>query len=110
VLENRGLTGDTLLPRGTGRTDSAGGNTGDQFDAITQKLFSLPDDTLVFPAHDYRGNMHSTIGDEKQFNPRVVGRAREGYIDLMNNMEVPLPDKIQEVLQPNQSALEDDRM
>jgi sulfur dioxygenase len=107
---DRVLTGDTLLIRGTGRCDFAGGDAGEQFDAITQKLFALPDETLVFPAHDYRGNTRSTIGDEKRLNPRVAGRTRQQYIELMNNLGLPLPDNIQEVLQPNQSALDDDRL
>jgi rhodanese-related sulfurtransferase len=107
---DRVLTGDTLLIGGTGRTDFAGGDSGDQFDSITQKLFRLPDQTLVFPAHDYRGNSHSTIGDERRFNPRASGRTREAYIDLMTSLSLSLPDKIQEVLQPNQTALDDDRI
>ena len=107
---DRVLTGDTLLIRGTGRCDFAGGDAGEQFDAITQKLFSLPDKTLVFPAHDYRGNTRSTIGEEKLCNPRVTGRTREQYIDLMNNLGLPLPENIQECLQPNQSAMDDDRI
>jgi len=107
---DRVLTGDNLLIRGTGRIDFAGGDAGAQFDSITEKLFRLPDKTLVFPAHDYRGNTHSTIADEKRLNPRVVGRTRTAYIELMNNLGLPLPDKIQEVLQPNQSALDDDRI
>jgi len=64
----------------------------------------------VFPAHDYRGNTRSTIGEEKRLNPRVTGRSREQYIELMNNLGLPLPDNIQEVLQPNQSAMDDDRL
>ena len=106
--ENRVFTGDTLLIHGTGRCDFAGGDAGEQYDAITQKLFSLPDETLVFPAHDYRGHTHSTIGEEKRTNPRVSRRTRETYIELMNNLGMPLPDKIQEALQPNQSAIEDE--
>jgi len=104
------LTGDTLMIRGTGRSDFAGGDPGAQYDAIFGKLFRLPDETLVFPAHDYRGNTSSTIGDEKRSNPRLAGRSREAYIDLMNNLGLPLPDKIQECLQPNETALEDDRL
>ncbi|MBI1993519.1 MAG: MBL fold metallo-hydrolase [Deltaproteobacteria bacterium] len=107
---DRVFTGDTLLIRGTGRSDFAGGDPGEEFDSITQKLFRLPDETLVFPAHDYRGNSHSTIGEEKRFNPRVSGRTRDEYIALMNHLGLPLPDKIQEVLQPNESALDDDRI
>jgi glyoxylase-like metal-dependent hydrolase (beta-lactamase superfamily II)/rhodanese-related sulfurtransferase len=109
-IGDRVLTGDTLLIRGTGRCDFAGGDAGEQFDAITQKLFALPDGTLVFPAHDYRGNTQSTIGEEKRLNPRVTDRTREQYIELMNHLGLPLPDNIQEVLQPNQSAVDDDRL
>lgn len=104
------FTGDTLFIHGTGRTDFAGGDPGEQYDAITQKLFSLPDETLVYPAHDYRGHTHSTVGEEKRTNPRVVGRTRQQYVELMNNLGLALPDKIQEVLQPNQSAIEDESM
>ena len=109
-IGDRVLTGDTLLIRGTGRCDFAGGDAGEQFDAITEKLFTLPDETLVFPGHDYRGNSRSTIGEEKRLNPRIAGRTREQYIEVMNHLGLPLPDKIQEVLQPNQSALDDDRL
>lgn len=108
--QGRVFTGDTLLIRGTGRADFAGGDAGLQYDSITQKLFPLPDETLVFPAHDYRGNTQSTIGEEKRLNPRVANRTRSEFIELMNNLGLPLPDKIQEVLQPNQSALDDDRI
>lgn len=107
--DDRVFTGDVLLIRGTGRADFAGGDAGQQYDSITQKLFTLPEETLVFPGHDYRGNTQSTISEEKLHNPRLAGRTREQYIELMNSIEFPLPDKIQEVLQPNQSAIEDDR-
>jgi rhodanese-related sulfurtransferase len=110
VARDRVFTGDTLLIHGTGRADFAGGDPGAQYDGIVGKLFSLPDDTLVFPAHDYRGHQHSTIGEEKRTNPRLAGRSRAGYIELMNGLGLPLPDKIQEALQPNQSAIEDDSM
>ena len=103
------LTGDVLLIGGTGRADFAGGDAGEQYDAITQKLFKLPSETIVYPAHDYRGNTSSTIGREKQHNPRIAGRTRAEYIALMASISFPLPDKIQEVLQPNQSAIDDDK-
>jgi len=103
------FTGDCLLIGGTGRCDFAGGDPGEQYDSITQKLFTLPDDTVVLPGHDYRGNSESTILAEKNGNPRVAGKTRQQYIDLMNSVEFPLPGKIQEVLQPNQSAIDDDR-
>jgi sulfur dioxygenase len=102
------FTGDTLLVRGTGRTDFPGGDAGEQYDAIVDKLLTLPDETRILPAHDYRGNVCSTIGEEKRFNPRISGRSRDAYIALMNNLGMPLPEKIQEALQANQSAIEDD--
>lgn len=105
---NTVFTGDCLLIGGTGRADFAGGDAADQYDSITEKLFKLPLDTVVLPAHDYRGNQQSTIGEEKRNNPRIAGRSRKEYIDLMNNIEFPLPTKIQEVLQPNQTAIDDD--
>lgn len=101
------FTGDTLLIGGTGRTD-LDGDPGDEYDSITGKLFALPDETIVLPAHDYRGNSRSTIGEEKRGNPRLVGKSREEYVRIMSNLGLPLPDKIQEVMQPNQSALDDD--
>lgn len=107
---DRVFTGDVLLIGGTGRADFAGGDAGEQYDSITQHLFTLPDETLVLPAHDYRGNTHSTIGHEKRHNPRISGRSREEYVQLMASIRFPMPDKIQEVLQPNQSAIEDDRV
>jgi sulfur dioxygenase len=102
------FTGDTLLIGGTGRADFAGGDAGKQYDSITGALFKLPDDTLVFPAHDYRGNHCSTIGQEKTSNPRIAGHTRAEYINIMNNLGLALPDKVQEALQPNQSAIDDD--
>ena len=105
LVEGNVLTGDTLFIGGSGRTDFAGGDAGAQFDAVTGKLFTLPDDTVVRPGHDYRGNTTSTIGQEKRTNPRLANRTREEYIDLMNNLGLSPPQNIQEVLQPNQSAL-----
>ncbi len=107
--EGHVFTGDVLLIRGTGRADFQGGDAGAQYDSITKKLFTLPDDTLLYPAHDYRGNTYSTIGDEKKHNPRIAGKTRDQYVALMNSIVFPMPDKIQEVLQPNQTAIEDDR-
>ncbi|MEE9354270.1 MAG: MBL fold metallo-hydrolase [Methylococcaceae bacterium] len=106
-IQDRVLTGDCLLIGGTGRTDFAGGDAGDQYDSIAGKLFALADETLVFPAHDYRGNTSSTIGYEKSHNPRVRGRSRDEYIQLMKELGLPLPEKIQEVLQINASESQD---
>ena len=105
---DRVFTGDTLLVHATGRADFAGGDPGTQYDSITEKLFTLPDSTVVYPAHDYRGHSHTSIGEEKRANPRIAGRTRAAYVELMNNLGLPLPEKIQEALQSNQSAIDDD--
>jgi glyoxylase-like metal-dependent hydrolase (beta-lactamase superfamily II)/rhodanese-related sulfurtransferase len=109
-VDGRVLTGDTLLIGGTGRADFAGGDAGTQYDAITSQLFTLPGETRVFPAHDYRGNHFSSIEKEKTTNPRLAGRTRDEYINIMNNLGLALPDKIQEALQANQSAIDDDSL
>ena len=103
---DRVFTGDVLMIHGTGRSDIVGGDPGQSFDSITKKLFTLPDQTLVFPAHDYRGHTRSTIGEEKRSNPRLANKSREQYVELMNNLGLPLPDGIQEAMQPNQSDVD----
>jgi glyoxylase-like metal-dependent hydrolase (beta-lactamase superfamily II) len=105
-IEGAVLTGDTLLINGSGRTDFPGGDPGAQYDAITGQLFALPDDTVVWPAHDYRGNTSTTIGEQKASNPRLAGKSRDEYIEIMNNLGLPFPTKIQQVLQVNQSGFE----
>jgi glyoxylase-like metal-dependent hydrolase (beta-lactamase superfamily II)/rhodanese-related sulfurtransferase len=104
------LTGDTLLIGGSGRTDFPGGDAGLQYDAVVQRLFALPDETVVWPAHDYRGKTSSTIGEEKRSNPRFLGRSREDYVTLMGNLGLPFPEKIQQSLQVNQSGFEADEV
>src|SRR5512132_1375641 len=100
------LTGDTLLIGGSGRCDFPGGDAGAQYDAVTQRLFTLPDETVVFPSHDYKGNTTSTIGVEKRTNPRFLGQTRAQYEDMMAHLGLPFPVKIQESLQVNQSGFE----
>jgi glyoxylase-like metal-dependent hydrolase (beta-lactamase superfamily II) len=104
------LTGDTLLIGGSGRTDFPGGDAGAQYDAVIQHLFTLPDDLAVWPGHDYKGRASSTIGREKRENLRYVDRSREEYVELMTNLGLDLPDRIQEVLQVNQSSFEIDEV
>lgn len=96
------LTGDALFIRGCGRTDFQSGNAGTLYDSVTQRLFTLPDDTLVYPGHDYRGHTVSTIGEEKQWNPRFVGRTRDSFIEFMNNLNLPNPQKIMEAVPANE--------
>lgn len=102
VNNNYILTGDSLFIRGCGRTDFQSGNAGLMYDHVTQKLFTLPEDTLVYPGHDYRGQTVSTIGEEKQFNPRFVGKDRESFIEMMNNLNLPNPKKLAEAVPANQ--------
>lgn len=96
------LTGDALLIRGCWRTDFQGGDAGALYDAVTGKLFNLSPDTLVYPAHDYRGFTVSTIGEEQQYNPRFHGRSRSEFSDLMANLNLPQPAKIMEAVPANE--------
>lgn len=98
------LTGDSLLIRGCGRTDFQSGDAGLLFDAITQRLFTLPETTLVYPGHDYRGHSVSTVGEEKRWNPRLAGQNRKAFIDLMNNLNLPQPQKIAAAVPANESC------
>ncbi|QDZ41538.1 MBL fold metallo-hydrolase [Euhalothece natronophila Z-M001] len=104
VNGDRVLTGDALLIRGCGRTDFQSGDAGTLYDSVMNNLFTLPDDTLVYPGHDYRGHTVSTIGEEKQWNPRFVGRNREQFIEFMNNLDLPNPKKIMEAVPANENC------
>jgi sulfur dioxygenase len=99
LLHDRVFTGDTLLIRGTGRTDFQNGDARAQYDSIFKKLLRLPDETMVFPAHDYKGETVSTIGEEKQFNPRLQVKSVDEYVELMNNLNLPNP-KMMDVAVP----------
>ncbi|MBX2864358.1 MAG: MBL fold metallo-hydrolase [Leptolyngbyaceae cyanobacterium MAG.088] len=96
------LTGDALFIRGCGRTDFQSGDAGKLYDRVTQRLFSLPDETLVYPGHDYKGNTVSTIGEEKRFNLRFAGRTRDEFIVFMNNLNLPNPKKMMEAVPANE--------
>lgn len=98
------LTGDSLFIRGCGRTDFQSGDAGILYDHVTQRLFTLPDKTLVYPGHDYRGQTVSTIGEEKQFNPRFTGKSREEFIQFMHTLNLPDPQKIMEAVSANQQC------
>lgn len=90
-MDDRVFTGDALLIRGTGRTDFQNGDPRAAYDSLFNKLLKLPDDTLVYPAHDYKGWTVSTIGEERRFNPRLQVRSAEEYAELMNNLKLPDP-------------------
>jgi sulfur dioxygenase len=99
IMRDRVFTGDTLLIRGTGRTDFQNGDPRAQYDSIFNKLLKLPEDTMVFPAHDYKGEMVSTIGEEKAFNPRLQVKSIDQYVEVMNNLNLPNP-KMMDVAVP----------
>ncbi|MEK6608607.1 MAG: MBL fold metallo-hydrolase [Myxococcota bacterium] len=105
VADGHVFTGDTLLIRGTGRTD-LGGDPEAQFDSLHDKVLALPDATIVWPGHDYRGREQSTIGEERRENPRLRVTDRAAYAALMRGLNLPLPTNIQEALQANSSALD----
>lgn len=86
------FSGDALLIRGTGRTDFQNGDPGASWDSITQKLFALPDATLLYPGHDYKGWTCSSIGEERRHNPRLAGKSRDEYIEIMNRLDLPHPE------------------
>jgi sulfur dioxygenase len=100
VMADRVFTGDTLLIRGTGRTDFQNGDARMQYDSIFGKLLRLPDDTMVFPAHDYKGDTVSTIGEEKRYNPRLQVKSVDDYVALMANLKLPNP-KMMDVAVPS---------
>jgi sulfur dioxygenase len=91
VMADRVFTGDTLLIRGTGRTDFQNGDARAQYDSIFCKLLKLPDSTFVYPAHDYKGDTVSTIGEERAFNPRLQVKSVEEYVALMDSLHLPNP-------------------
>src|ERR1700758_2304164 len=96
---DRVFTGDTLLIRGTGRTDFQNGDPRAQYESLFNKLLKLPDETMVYPAHDYKGDTVSTIGEEKRFNPRLKVKSIDEYVELMNNLKLPNP-KMMDVAVP----------
>jgi sulfur dioxygenase len=91
LMGDRVFTGDTLLIRGTGRTDFQNGDPTDQYQSIFDRLLKLPEETLVYPAHDYKGDTVSTIGEEKAFNPRLQVGSLQEYVDIMNSLDLPDP-------------------
>jgi sulfur dioxygenase len=99
LMRDRVFTGDTLLIRGTGRTDFQNGSARAQYDSLFNKILKLPEETMVFPAHDYKGDTVSTIGEEKAFNPRLQVKSVDEYVDLMGKLNLPNP-KMMDVAVP----------
>ncbi len=112
LWRDRVFTGDSLFIGGCGRTDFQGGDAGALYDAITQRLFTLPDETLVYPGHDYRGRWVSCIKQERTTNPRLAGKSRAEFIEIMNNLNLPNPRLIDQAVPANRycGLDEDERM
>jgi glyoxylase-like metal-dependent hydrolase (beta-lactamase superfamily II) len=85
------FTGDALIVRGTGRTDFQNGDALSLYESITSKLFALPDETLVWPAHDYHGHAVSSIGEERRYNPRIAGKSPEQFVAIMRELKLAPP-------------------
>ena len=100
LMDDRVFTGDALLIKGTGRTDFQNGNPKDSYHSLFEKLLKLPDETLVYPAHDYKGETVSTIIEEKKFNPRLQVSSIDEYVEIMNNLNLPDP-KMMDIAVPS---------
>ena len=94
LWRNHLFTGDALLINGCGRTDFQGGDAGVLYDSIVNKIFSLPSETLIYPAHDYNGRRVSCVAQEKAINPRLAGKTRDEFVAIMNNLNLPKPKLI----------------
>ena len=101
LMNNYLFSGDTLLINGTGRTDFQNGSSKDAYNSIFNKLLKLPDETLLYPAHDYKGEKVSTIGKEKKYNPRLQVDSVDEYIEIMNNLNLKKPISIDENISKN---------
>ena len=95
LMRNYLFSGDTLLINGTGRTDFQNGNAKDAYNSIFNKLLKLPEETLLYPAHDYKGEKVSTIGKEIKNNPRLQVKSQDEYVEIMNNLNLKKPDQIE---------------
>lgn len=105
VLDGAVFTGDALFIRGCGRTDFQGGSPETLFDSVRNKLFSLPDDTIVYPGHDYKGMVCSMIGEEKKHNPRLkMANSRSQFVEIMNGLNLAYPKKIDVAVPVNLKA------
>ena len=101
LMDNYLFSGDTLLINGTGRTDFQNGNAKDAYNSIFNKLLKLPEETLLYPAHDYKGEKFSTIGKERKFNPRLQVSSVDEYIEIMNNLNLKKPVEIDKNVSKN---------
>jgi len=101
LWRDRLFSGDTLMINACGRTDFQQGSAAQMYHSITEKLFTLPDETLVYPAHDYKGRRVSSIGEEKVLNTRIAGRSEAEFVAIMNNLNLATPKRIHEAVPAN---------
>lgn len=104
LWRDRVFTGDALLIDGCGRTDFQSGNAALLYDSIYNKIFSLPDETLIYPGHDYKQRYVSSVAEQKQTNPRLAGKTKEEFIVIMNALNLPHPKRIAEAVPANQQC------
>ena len=104
LVDGNVFTGDALLVRGTGRTDFQNGSAAVLWDSLTKVLFELADDTAVWPGHDYKGHTRSSIGEEKQHNPRLAGKTKAEFIKIMDELGLPPPKHIAEAVPANREC------
>ena len=104
LMNDRVFTGDTLLIRGTGRTDFQNGNPYEQYNSLFERLLKLPDETYIYPAHDYKGESVSTIGEEKNYNPRLQVSSAQEYANIMNNLKLANP-KLMDIAVPTNKSM-----
>ena len=105
LMDNCVFTGDTLLINGSGRTDFQGGDAKKQYDSIFNKLLKLPEETLVYPGHDYKGKKFSKIIDEKKNNPRLQVNSPDEYVEIMNNLNLANPKMMDIAVPANRKGL-----
>uniref|UniRef100_A0A182QI82 Persulfide dioxygenase ETHE1, mitochondrial n=1 Tax=Anopheles farauti TaxID=69004 RepID=A0A182QI82_9DIPT len=105
VVEEQGIafTGDTLLIRGCGRTDFQEGNSRSLYRSVHERIFTLPENFRLFPAHDYKGNMETTVAEEKRYNPRLT-KDVEAFVELMDNLNLPYPKMIDKAVPANREC------
>ena len=101
LLDNNLFSGDTLLINGTGRTDFQNGSSKDAYNSLFNNILKLPEETLVYPGHDYNGKFSSTIGNEKKFNPRLQVKSVDEYVEIMSNLNLSKPEMMDNNISKN---------
>jgi glyoxylase-like metal-dependent hydrolase (beta-lactamase superfamily II) len=110
LMNDRVFTGDTLLINGTGRTDFQNGDAKEQYNSIFNKLLKLPENTYVYPAHDYNGKKFSTIGEQRSNNPRLQVSSVDQYVEIMNNLNLANPKMMDVAVPANLKGLTLDQL